>query len=98
MRGSESDVRDIVLDLHELVLPQNLLSSEVLETEEEEPEPEPGRYRVVTCCNLCHSPLRLFIESADEGQVRIFHQLLLDGLGILCAVCYRTHCCDGRRR
>ncbi|AOP12496.1 E7 [Canis familiaris papillomavirus 19] len=98
MHGAEPSIKDINLELHDLVLPANLLSSEVLEAEEEESEPEPGRYRVVTCCNLCHSPLRLFIEAADERLVRLFHQLLLDGLGILCVACYRTHCQDGRRR
>ncbi|AAU21226.1 E7 [Canis familiaris papillomavirus 2] len=98
MRGSSPIIRDIDLELEELVLPANLLSGETLETEEEELQREPGRYRVVTLCNICHSSLRLFVEVADESLIRLFQQLLLDGLGIICATCHKEHFSDGRRR
>ncbi|ALY11243.1 E7 [Canis familiaris papillomavirus 17] len=98
MRGVSPTIKDVELELKDLVIPTNLLSGETLEAEEEEFAPEPGRYRVVTPCNICHSSLRLFVEVADETQIHRFHQLLLDGLGIVCATCHRTHFSHGGRR
>ncbi|AGV40803.1 putative E7 protein [Felis catus papillomavirus 4] len=90
MIGKEPQIKDIELDLDELVLPANLLASEeILEAEEEE-EPESNPYRIVTCCVLCHSTLRLVV-SATDAQIRAQQDLFLAGLGIICPVCYRNN-------
>ncbi|AGU62950.1 E7 protein [Mustela putorius papillomavirus 1] len=91
MIGNTPTIKDVDLDLQELVLPDNLLANETIDAEEEV-EPEPQRYRVVTSCNICHNTLRLFVQVAEESLIRGFQQLLLQGLGIVCPECYRTYC------
>ncbi|AFQ52498.1 putative E7 protein [Canis familiaris papillomavirus 13] len=87
MRGLAPTNRDLDLELGELVLPENLLSSERLDTEEEESEPDPQHYRVVTNCGRCHSTLRVFVAVLSVFQLRTFEQLLLDGFTIVCLRC-----------
>lgn len=86
MRGQKPSIQDIELDLHELVLPVNLLADEILETEEVEPPPESQAYRIVTCCGVCNAKVRLFV-SATDSQIRAQQELFLGGLSIICVSC-----------
>lgn len=87
MRGIAPTNRDLGLNLDELVLPENLLSDETLDTEEEESQPE--HYRVVTDCNRCHCSLRLCVAVQSSFHIRALQTLLLDGLSLVCQRCTR---------
>lgn len=88
MRGNEPNPRHLQLDLHELVLPNNLLSGEVLSSDEEaaEEELEGQPYRIATTCGICKTPVRIFVVASDAG-IRNFQDLLLHNLQLLCVTC-----------
>ncbi|AXQ03955.1 E7 [Canine papillomavirus 22] len=87
MIGLEPTTKQLDLKLDELVLPQNLLSAESLDTEEEESDPEPVHYRVVTQCDRCDGRLRLFVRVEQQEQIHHLHNLLLNGLSLVCPGC-----------
>ncbi|QHQ97054.1 E7 protein [Felis catus papillomavirus 6] len=89
MIGVNPSIKDIELDLTELVLPENLLSDESLETEEVEPPPESQAYRILTDCGVCKTTVRLFVL-ATVGQIRTQQELFLAGLNIICLACCRN--------
>ncbi|AUT11918.1 E7 [Leptonychotes weddellii papillomavirus 5] len=91
MIGPKPTIRDIDLDLREVVLPVDLLSGETLPPEEvESPPPEPERFRVDSRCGGCHTPVRLCIQVVHRTLVHKFEELLLEGLDIVCATCLKA--------
>lgn len=94
MIGNIVHIKDIELDLQELVLPANLLAEDEEIVEAEEVEPPGNSYRIVTCCVSCHSTLRLWVFATSD-QIRVQQELLLAGLGIICPGCAKSHCHHG---
>nr|WJJ59267.1 MAG: E7 protein [Hydrurga leptonyx papillomavirus 3] len=97
MIGNEPTIRDISLDLAEVVLPVNLLSGETIPAEEVELRPEPERFRVDSICGACRHPVRLCIQVSSRTVVRNLEELLLNGLDILCVTCYKEGSRNGGR-
>lgn len=90
MRGNAPALRDLNIVLEDHVLPVNLLSDEVLDSDDEEAEVEPSSpYKVDTYCNICEVAVRLYV-TATAAAIRQFEQLLLSSLNILCAECARN--------
>nr|WKV32418.1 early protein 7 [Felis catus papillomavirus] len=89
MRGIKPTIKDIELNLTELILPENLLADEILETEEVEPPPDTQPYRILTDCGVCKATVRLFVL-ATVSQIRTQQDLFLAGLNILCLSCCRN--------
>lgn len=90
MRGNAPTIQGVHLDLHELVLPYNLLSGEeILSSDDEVEEETPEPYRVATTCGICHNRVRIFVL-ADEPSIRHLQQLLLENLRLVCVSCART--------
>ncbi|QIA98987.1 early protein 7 [Callithrix penicillata papillomavirus type 1] len=89
MRGNAPSIQGVELDLHELVLPHNLLSGETLSSDEEEVEEEfQEPFRVACPCGLCQKPVRFFVLANDPG-IRTLQELLLSDLRIVCLECAR---------
>ncbi|CAF05703.1 E7 protein [Human papillomavirus 95] len=99
MRGAAPSIADVDLNLHELVVPANLLSDEVLqlsEEEDEEREEELLPFRIDTCCYNCEANVRITLYAVAFG-LRVVEQLLLEGKVIFCCVgCARNHSRNGR--
>lgn len=96
MRGLEPIVEGIELDLHELVLPANLIATEESLSPDAEPEEEQRNpYKVDTYCDSCKTGVRIFIV-ATEASVRTLQHLLLEELSLLCIGCSRTVFQHGR--
>ncbi|QIA98994.1 early protein 7 [Callithrix penicillata papillomavirus type 2] len=96
MRGDTPNIQGVELDLHELVLPHNLLSGETLSSDEEEVEEESSEpFRVATPCGICQQPVRFFIL-ADETALRALQELLVSTLQIVCLACAREETRNGR--
>ncbi|AUB51255.1 E7 protein [Human papillomavirus type 212] len=97
MRGQEPTIRDINLNLEELVLPANLLS------DEDEPpvddvsvaEEERQLFRVDTSCANCETGIRVIVYSTNSGVRRLF-DLLLEDLSFVCPGCARSSVRHGR--
>lgn len=90
MRGERPTLRDINLDLQDLVMPDNLLSGEVLDPEEELEEVEPRHpYSIVTECNNCSGKLRLHVVTTSTG-IRDLQELFFRNLSLLCCTCARV--------
>nr|AYA94860.1 MAG: E7 protein [Human papillomavirus] len=94
MRGSSPTIRDIDLDLRELVLPSNLLSNESLSPDDWEEE-QRQTYSVDTCCDTCHSCVRIIVSASTTGIIRL-QQLLVSDLAIVCSRCSRERYHHGR--
>lgn len=86
MRGNAPTIQGVDLDLHELVLPHNLLSGETLSDDEEEVEEESVPYRVACPCGICQRPVRFFVLAGDPA-IRALQQLLVTSLQICCLEC-----------
>nr|AYA93444.1 MAG: E7 protein [Human papillomavirus] len=96
MRGAEPTVEGIELDLHELVLPVNLIAPEESLSLDEVPEEEQkSPYQVDTYCNSCRTGVR-FCVFATTAAIRTLQQLLLEELSFLCISCSRNRCHHGR--
>ncbi|ATQ38208.1 E7 [Gammapapillomavirus 5] len=94
MRGAEPTLGDIELNLHDLVIPANLLSDEVLQDENIEEELYP--YHIDTCCAQCQTGVRLTIYAVEFG-LRLLESLLLDEkLFLCCPGCARQTRRNGR--
>lgn len=97
MRGQEPTIRDINLNLEELVLPLNLLS------DEDEPpvgddsvaEEEQRLFRVDTSCANCETGIRVIVYATESGARRLF-DLLLEELSFVCPGCARSSVRHGR--
>lgn len=87
MHGQKPTLSDIVLELEELPEQVDLLCHEDFLVDDEE-EWQRGDYVVCVGCGHCKENLRLYVRATGD-TVRRFHQLLLDGLDILCPTCGR---------
>ncbi|ANZ90265.1 E7 protein [Bos taurus papillomavirus 21] len=85
MIGETPTIRDIDLDLTELIDPQNLLCEEEI-LAEEVLEEELCPYSLRTCCASCSALLRIFVVTSSDS-IRTLHQLLLSDLSFLCIPC-----------
>nr|ART66891.1 E7 [Bat papillomavirus] len=95
MRGESVSLREIVLSEVQQSPPEpiDLICHEQIEaSEEEEEEPEP--YKIVILCPFCEKPLRLWCL-ANQENIRVLHELLLDSLGFVCGSCGRRRHYDG---
>lgn len=88
-------MRDIELDLNEIVLPANLVADETLDSVDIEEEPK-SEYKVDTCCNTCSASVRLVVAATGDGIRHLEFLLVHDRLAIVCARCARNRR-DGRR-
>lgn len=99
MIGKEPCVGDIELDLSELVLPDNLLCEETAESLSPDCEPEEehigSAYKVDTNCYFCGRGIRLCV-AASAPAIRLFEELLLGGLSLICPHCARGSLQHGR--
>lgn len=95
MRGDRPTVKQLDIDLEELVLPINLLSDEQLPVEEEVEVELKEPFRVSTCCGICHTNVRLFVL-ATTPAIRGLEQLLLEDLNVVCVSCAKKESKNGR--
>ncbi|ATQ38429.1 E7 [Gammapapillomavirus 15] len=96
MRGEEPTLEDIELNLHDLVLPANLIApAESLSPDVEPEEEQPDLYRVDTYCGTCGTGVRIVILATDSS-VRTLNILLLGQLSLICTSCFRTRFRHGR--
>nr|AYA93819.1 MAG: E7 protein [Human papillomavirus] len=86
MRANEPTLRDINLDLHDLVLPDNLLANESLSPDADPEEEELQPFRVDTCCGNCKTGVRLCVF-ATSAAVQTLQTLLFAELSLVCAGC-----------
>lgn len=95
MIGKEPNIKDIELELSQLVEPVSLYCDESL-SPDSDPEEEEEReiYRVETECE-CGSVICVIIE-ATKAAVRTFHLLLFQELRVFCPVCAREIIRNGR--
>lgn len=96
MIGKQPTLKDVELNLEELVLPVNLLSDEGVPSDDDVTEEEQRLYRVDTSCAHCEAGVRLVVYSSEPGIHRLY-QLLLDDIGIVCPGCARNATQHGRR-
>lgn len=98
MRGKAPTIKDVNLELHSLILPENLLCGEEVTFEEEEQEEQDKcPYRVVTECGVCHKGLCMYVLATDEG-IRGFEQQLCGDLDIVCPACAKQRERNGGQR
>lgn len=82
MRGNQPSIRDISLELQQLVCPVSLECDEVIEPQAPLPDP----YAVAVTCYKCDRELT-FCLYASRGGIRELQLLLIESLGLLCAPC-----------
>nr|AYA94763.1 MAG: E7 protein [Human papillomavirus] len=98
MIGNAPDIKDIELELDNLVLPHNLLSDESLSPDDvQEEEEEQFAYRVDTSCYSCGTGVRLTVW-ATHRAIQTLQLLLTQELNIVCPGCSRHQFHDGRSR
>ncbi|ANZ90258.1 E7 protein [Bos taurus papillomavirus 20] len=85
MRGTKPTIKDITLELEQIVSPANLLCEEVLPPEG---AVRADPYTVALCCCLCEKKLHFGVIASEPG-IRQFEQLLVECLGLLCSACNR---------
>lgn len=95
MRGEKPTLRDINVDLQELVLPVPLLAEESLSPDADPEEEEQHPYTIDTCCHTCKAGVRLSIV-ATATAVRTLQVLLFAELGINCTACSKRLYRHGR--
>lgn len=97
MRGQEPTIRDIDLNLEELVLPVNLLSDEDEPPVDDDSvaEEEQRLFRIDTSCANCETGIRVIIHSTDSAARQLF-DLLLEELSFVCPGCARSAVRHGR--
>lgn len=81
MRSEQPTIKDITLELEEIVEPVVLECHEVLQPEAEHLDP----YRVCLSCYNCGKGLR-FATVASAENIRKLQALLFE-IGLLCATC-----------
>ncbi|AUT11890.1 E7 [Leptonychotes weddellii papillomavirus 2] len=96
MRGQEPAPLDLAINLHELVIPENLLSGEELSPNWEEEEEPRNPYKVTCSCVSCGASLRLAVVATNPA-IRGLQTLLLGDLSILCAQCAKSTLRHGRQ-
>lgn len=96
MRGNSPTVRDIELDLQELILPENLLSNESLSLDDVPEEEQLSPFKVDSWCPNCNQGVRICVL-ASNGAIRQLEFLLsTSDLSILCPGCARARVRHGR--
>nr|AYA93945.1 MAG: E7 protein [Human papillomavirus] len=95
MQGKHPTIKDIDLDLRELIMPENLLSNESLSTDEEQEEEQLTPFKVDTCCPNCHQALRVCVL-ATAAAIRRLEVLLVTDLSFVCPGCSRLIFRHGR--
>nr|AYA93832.1 MAG: E7 protein [Human papillomavirus] len=95
MRGEQPALRDINVDLEELVIPAPLLAEESLSPDADPEEEERQPYTIDTCCVTCKSGVRITIV-ATSAAVRTLQLLLFSELGINCTRCSKQLFRHGR--
>nr|AYA94722.1 MAG: E7 protein [Human papillomavirus] len=97
MIGKEPSIKDVELNLNELVLPENLLCDEESLSPDCEPEEEQSisTYKVDCHCYICGTGVRVCV-AATFPAIRLLEELLLGGLNLLCPRCSRGHFHHGR--
>lgn len=96
MRGNKPTIRDVELELEELVLPVNLMSNESLSPDDPGAEEEPLEpYKIDTSCGTCSTGVRLVV-GATRAAIRTIEVLLTAELSLLCPTCARNRFRHGR--
>lgn len=96
MRGQTATIKDINLELEELVIPANLLSNESLSPDETPEEEQVAPFKVDSLCPHCNKCIRLCVV-ATAGAIYLLEQLLLSSdLYFVCPACARTTVRNGR--
>ncbi|AUB51283.1 E7 protein [Human papillomavirus type 216] len=95
MQGKEPSLKDITLELSDLVMPENLLSNESLSADEDPEEEQVTPYRVDSCCPNCHKRVRVCVLATDFAIYQ-FERLLLEQLQFICPGCSRVIFSHGR--
>lgn len=88
MRSNKPTIPDINLELHDLVLPANLLTNESLSPDDVPEEEQLLPYRVDTSCDTCRAGVRLVVVTSVQS-IQLLQQLLATDLNLLCPRCYR---------
>lgn len=93
MRGNAPTIRDVDLELEDLVLPVNLLSNETLEeslSPDDVPEEEPqALFNIDACCGTCSARVRVVVQATASG-IRHLEILLLSDVSLVCVRCARN--------
>nr|AYA94207.1 MAG: E7 protein [Human papillomavirus] len=96
MRGEVATIRDINLELEDLVMPANLLSNESLSPDDVPEEEQVSPFKVDSLCQHCNKCIRLCVI-ATAGAIYLLEQLLLSSeLCFVCPACARTTVRNGR--
>lgn len=95
MQGKRPTIKDIDLDLNELIMPENLLSNESLSTDEEQEEEQLTPFKVDSWCPNCHQAIRVCVL-ATAAAIRRFEVLLVTDLSFVCPGCSRHIFRNGR--
>lgn len=93
MHGNSATMRDITLELEEIIMPSNLLCGE--ESLSPDLEEERATYKVDTLCDDCKTGIRICLVASELG-VRRLQQLLIEELSLLCPGCSRVRLSHGR--
>lgn len=95
MQGKHPSIKDIELELSDLVIPENLLSNESLSTDDEQEEEQVTPFRVDSWCPHCHKGVRVCVI-ATERAIRRLEVLLSSELFFICPGCSRSIFRNGR--
>ncbi|ATQ38394.1 E7 [Gammapapillomavirus 13] len=95
MRSNRPTIQDINLELHDLVLPVDLLANESLSPDDIPEEEQLSPYQIDTSCGTCRAGVRIVIVTSVDSLI-LFQQLLASDLQIVCPRCSRGHFHHGR--
>mgnify|MGYP002759076618 CR=1 FL=1 len=96
MQGKHPTIKDINLELSELVIPENLLCNESLSTDEEPEEEQVTPYQVDSWCPNCNKGVRVCVL-ATSFAIQAFQRLLTQQLQFVCPGCSRVIFRNGRQ-
>lgn len=89
MIGNKPQIKDVELDLDELILPQNLLTEESLSTDSEpDEEVELQPYKIDSYCT-CKTGVRICVL-ASRAAINTVQLLLQQELRIICPNCAKN--------
>lgn len=95
MRGNNPTIKDIELDLHDLVIPANLIANESLSPDDLPEEEQQLPFKIDCSCGTCGAGVRLAVLATQIGISTLQH-LLTSDLSIICPRCFRGHFHHGR--
>lgn len=97
MRGNAPTLDNVELELEPLVLPSNLLSNELLSSDEElEEERDISPFQIDSYCYSCQRRVRLCVVARAGAIHTLEVHLLSSNLSFLCASCSRSVQQNGR--